>query len=98
LTGQAASAHVHLGKAGRAGPVVLGLCGPCRSGTRGTSNVSARIANALRTGAAYVNVHTTRNPAGEIRGQLTSRRTGATTPTTTTTTTTTTQTGGDPYP
>lgn len=27
---------------------------------------------AIRSGSAYVNVHTTRFPAGEIRGQLSS--------------------------
>jgi len=51
---------------------------------------------ALLTGGAYVNVHTARNPAGEIRGQI---RAGSTVPPPSTTTTTTTSTGGDdPYP
>jgi hypothetical protein len=30
----------------------------------------AKVIEALRAGAAYVNVHTTRSPAGEIRGQV----------------------------
>jgi hypothetical protein len=28
------------------------------------------VLNALESGASYVNVHTKKNPAGEIRGQL----------------------------
>jgi hypothetical protein len=30
----------------------------------------AKVVQALRDGAAYVNVHTMRSPAGEIRGQV----------------------------
>ncbi len=46
------------------------LCGPCRSGARGTANVSVATLAALEAGRTYVNVHTKRNPTGEIRGQL----------------------------
>jgi len=70
LTGRAIAAHVHIGARGRAGGVALPLCGPCRSGVRGTANVNAALLAALEAGRAYVNVHTRRNPAGEIRGQL----------------------------
>jgi hypothetical protein len=31
---------------------------------------AAALAVALENGRAYVNVHTARNPAGEIRGQI----------------------------
>jgi hypothetical protein len=46
------------------------LCAPCRSGARGTANVSATVLSALEGGRTYVNVHTKKNAAGEIRGQI----------------------------
>jgi hypothetical protein len=70
LTGRAVAAHIHIGRAGRAGPVAVALCGPCRNGQRGAAVVNAAALAALEAGRAYVNVHTLRNPAGEIRGQL----------------------------
>jgi hypothetical protein len=70
LTGRAAAAHIHIGQRGRAGPVAVALCGPCRNGARGTANLTAAVLRALETGRAYVNVHTPRNAAGEIRGQI----------------------------
>lgn len=96
LSGKATAAHVHLGKRGRAGPVALALCGPCRSGARGSVKARAGTVQALLAGGAYVNVHTVRNPAGEIRGQI--RAGSSVPPLTTTTTTGTTDPGGDPYP
>jgi hypothetical protein len=71
LTGPATAAHIHLGKAGKSGPVVIPLCGPCSSGVTGTSQASAAVVRALLRNGAYANVHTTRNPSGEIRGQIT---------------------------
>lgn len=70
LTGRAVAAHIHMGRRGQAGPVVLPLCGPCRSGARRTAALSPAVQDALAAGRAYVNVHTARNRAGEIRGQL----------------------------
>ena len=70
LTGPALAAHIHIGRAGRAGPVAVPLCGPCRSGQRGSAVVNAATLAALETGRAYVNIHTRRNPAGEVRGQI----------------------------
>jgi len=70
LTGRAIAAHIHVGRAGRAGPVAVPLCGPCRSGARGTATVSGATLAALQAGRAYVNVHTRRNPGGEIRAQI----------------------------
>ena len=70
LTGRAVAAHIHVGRVGRAGPVAVALCGPCRNGQRGTANVTAAGLAALAAGRGYVNVHTPRNPGGEIRGQI----------------------------
>jgi hypothetical protein len=70
LTGRAVGAHVHIGRRGKAGPVAVPLCGPCRSGQRGTANVQANVLAALESGRGYVNVHTAGNAAGEIRGQI----------------------------
>jgi hypothetical protein len=96
LTGPASAAHVHLGRPGKAGPVAVPLCGPCRSGARGTTRIAGGAITALLRGGAYVNVHTARNPAGEIRGQLKKTPKPPQLPGSTTGTTTTTTTGYDP--
>jgi CHRD domain len=70
LTGRAVAAHIHLGRRGVAGPVSVSLCGPCRSGATGRATVSGAALVALEAGRAYVNIHTRRNQAGEIRGQI----------------------------
>lgn len=70
LTGKAAAAHIHLGKRGKAGPVAVALCGPCQSGMRRSVALSPAVLSALAAGRAYVNIHTARNPAGEVRGQI----------------------------
>ena len=70
LTGSAIAAHVHSGKKGAAGPVIVALCGPCKSPVSGTAKVTAAVIKALESGNTYVNVHTAKNPGGEIRGQV----------------------------
>jgi CHRD domain-containing protein len=70
LTGKALAAHIHKGKRGQAGPVVVPLCGPCRSGQVGKVHISKAVVAALEGNNAYVNVHTAKNAAGEIRGQV----------------------------
>jgi predicted lipoprotein with Yx(FWY)xxD motif len=70
LSGPASASHIHLGKAGVAGPVVLALCGPCSSPLTGHKAIDANLAAAISSGGAYVNVHTAANPGGEVRGQL----------------------------
>ena len=71
LSGKAVAAHIHTGRAGKSGAVVIPLCAPCRSGAHGTIKLKpAQLSLVLRSGASYVNVHTQKNPNGEIRGQL----------------------------
>jgi CHRD domain len=94
LSGRALAAHIHLGRQGVAGPVAVPLCGPCVSGVHRTATVSPRLRAALLAGTAYVNVHTARNPAGEIRGQVAGPHGAMPAPLATTTTTTT---GGGGY-
>jgi hypothetical protein len=70
LTGKAVAAHIHSAARGKAGAVILPLCAPCRNGASGRVDVSSSVLDALESGRTYVNVHTTKNQAGEIRGQL----------------------------
>ncbi len=70
LSGAASAAHIHKGKPGASGPVLVPLCGPCKSGASGSVQISKAVVNALESGRAYVNVHTRKNPCGEVRGQI----------------------------
>jgi hypothetical protein len=70
LSGKAIAAHIHKGKRGVAGSVLIPLCGPCKSGQTSQSKISKNVADLLESGLTYVNVHTPKNPAGEIRGQV----------------------------
>ena len=69
LTGPATAAHIHLGAMGKSGNVIVPLCGPCTSGMTGTATVSASVLKKIQKHLTYVNVHTAKNPNGEIRGQ-----------------------------
>lgn len=70
LTGKAVAAHIHKGKPGKAGPVLVALCGPCISGKSGKVTFSQAVDTAIGAGVTYVNIHTAKNAAGEIRGQV----------------------------
>jgi hypothetical protein len=98
LSGRAVAAHIHSGRAGRAGGVMAALCGPCRSGQRGTAMISHAQLRTIRAGRAYVNVHTRKNPAGEIRGQLRATEGGGSGTGSTSTTDTTQPPPPYPYP
>jgi hypothetical protein len=71
LTGAAMAAHIHLGATGKSGNVVVPLCPPrCKSGLSGTATLTPALIADFGKHLLYVNVHTAKNPAGEIRGQL----------------------------
>ncbi len=78
-------AHIHNGAPGIAGPVVVTLFLPSAptgavsgifaSGTFTAANLPVGVTmeslkTLLLSGNAYINVHTTTNPTGEIRGQI----------------------------
>ena len=78
-------AYIHSGKQGENGPVVAGLFNSSISGlptgahgTLGSSDLTGPLAgqqisalvNMIRSGGAYVNVPTTQNQNGEVRGQI----------------------------
>ncbi|HET7856219.1 MAG TPA: CHRD domain-containing protein [Gaiellaceae bacterium] len=64
------AAHIHRGRAGVSGAVVVPLGGTFRA--KGCANTSAANARAIaaRPGNFYVNVHNARYPNGAVRGQL----------------------------
>jgi hypothetical protein len=70
LTGPATAAHIHMAAKGKSGNVVVPLCGPCTSGMTGTATITPALMSAFKKHLLYVNVHTAKNPNGEIRGQL----------------------------
>jgi hypothetical protein len=73
IDGTVVAAHIHVGDAGVAGPVVvpLSLSGP-DSASGCSTDVSVELIKAIRQQPSnyYVNVHSTNFPAGAIRGQL----------------------------
>ena len=78
-------AHIHVGNTSTAGPIALTLTGVAVTGVftgalvsnvvftaddvEGSETFDTLVAK-IRSGQAYINVHTTAYPNGEIRGQL----------------------------
>ncbi|NNE35535.1 MAG: CHRD domain-containing protein, partial [Rhodothermales bacterium] len=83
LTGPITGAHIHSGATGTDGPVVHPFTeefdGNSASGIWGFDDeggLTPELLTALLNGELYLNIHTTANPAGELRGQI--LRAGAT--------------------
>ncbi len=70
LSGAITSAHLHTGAAGATGGVAIDLTSMISGNTiSGEVNPSAFLAD-LKAGNIYINIHTSANAGGEIRGQL----------------------------
>ncbi len=69
--GEPVAGHIHAGRAGVAGPVVVTLTG-VTGGPQCTDGVNKALVRAIRDHPArfYVNVHTAAYPEGAVRGQL----------------------------
>jgi hypothetical protein len=76
IDGTVTAAHIHVGAATVAGPVVVGLFAGAFAGTDSASacvaGVSEELIKAIRQDPAnyYVNIHSDVFPAGAVRGQL----------------------------
>jgi hypothetical protein len=70
--GSPSAAHVHKGKAGVAGNIVIVLSGTPPVKHSGCVNASKTLLKAIQKNpkAYYVNVHTAKYPGGAIRAQL----------------------------
>jgi hypothetical protein len=71
LTGPATMAHFHGPAApGTAAPPVVTLTGSLASPISGSAAITDGQIGDLRGGLWYINIHTSKYPGGEIRGQL----------------------------
>lgn len=74
LTGAPTAAHFHGPAAiGANAGVALAWPAPIRSPMEGRATLTAAQAADLLAGRWYANIHTARNPGGEVRGQITVR-------------------------
>ncbi|MBI3545842.1 MAG: CHRD domain-containing protein [Gammaproteobacteria bacterium] len=68
--------HIHLGACGVSGPIIVAL--PSSGWVAGTGNISMTVTGTmpaanevdLLNGNTYLNIHTTTNPTGQLRGQI----------------------------
>jgi hypothetical protein len=70
LSGPVTATYLDYGNKTQTGAVLLPICTPCKSPTRGSRKVTSTELKDIVAGKTYVNVNTIRNPRGEIRGQV----------------------------
>lgn len=70
--GDPVAAHIHAGRRGVAGPVVIDLTTAVQGGARCVNGVDEHLIRVIRNHPSryYVNVHTADYPDGAVRGQL----------------------------
>ncbi len=74
LSGPATAGHIHgPAAAGANAGVVIPFTGDLSSPIRGKATLTAAQVADLMAGRYYVNLHTAKNPGGEIRAQLTAK-------------------------
>jgi hypothetical protein len=59
-----------MGYAGAIGPRLFQVCGPCSSPASGKVTLTQAELLDLLAGLTYINVGTSENPTGEVRGQI----------------------------
>jgi hypothetical protein len=66
------AAHIHAGQPGQNGPIIVPLVpsGPGKWSVQPGAKLTDQQYDAYKAGNLYVNVHSPKNKAGEIRGQL----------------------------
>ncbi len=76
LSAAQTAGHIHTGARATNGPVTIGFAvmGGTSGIINGTSAITAPQIATLRAQGMYVNIHTSSNPGGEIRGQLAAKR------------------------
>jgi hypothetical protein len=72
LSSTQTASHIHVGAIGVAGPIVINLgdVGGTSGVIVGSGTITPAQIAAMRQHQYYVNVHSTNNPGGEIRGQI----------------------------
>jgi hypothetical protein len=62
-------ADIHVGKAGRFGPILVRLCSECKSGQTGMKQLT-KVRAQILTGNTWVTLITPKYPNGVVRGQI----------------------------
>ena len=73
LSSPVTMAHIHTGAAGKNGGVDIWLSKkghPVAGPIKGSAKLTAAQAKMMMAGDLYINLHTKKHPAGEIRGQI----------------------------